>query len=257
MYKVKFVIITFFVALLLFRTVPAFSEVKVGEGYATPSFKELYQTMIISGGLDINDSNVLDEYIRLAYCDVYLENFSNDYEWNKVRKRIFSRLTDKKETSRVLYEITEVFVLDHYDFEKEYFPIKRNSAMSNVGSLTLFDIKSFESYCNIKKPAKMLPADINLVLHRPLNVSQLKVPSNYVEEMLARMEEESLSHAGDKGYSAKRVYARIRFRVTDAPGLFYRGSSIVRSELRGIITAIDFFYDSEMTKKISNIEIIK
>ncbi|MCE9507638.1 MAG: DUF4852 domain-containing protein [Alphaproteobacteria bacterium] len=222
----------------------------IGEGYAATNFKELSQTMLLMGGLDINIPKVADEYARLTYCGLYQQTFKNDFEWNKIRSQIVARVLDKKEYYRVLYETSGIFKLGRYDTEEQYFPLSPDTAMANVGSMSLFSSDLYRPYCGLdSRGSAVFSSNITLVLNQPLTVNKIKFPQAEAENLLARM--------AATGNADRQLYGRIRFRITEAPGntvLFGRVQSTV---LRGDITAVDFFLDSEMTKPVASVPIAK
>jgi len=219
---------------------------KALEGYATPSFKELYRSFIMLGGMDVHKPKVLTEYIRLVYCNLYKENYSNDYMWNDVSKRISSRIIDKRESYKVLYEVSVGFNLERYNFNKEYFPISKKRSMFNIISMTLTDFRSFTPYCENNTPSDVFIPVVTLQLYKPLSIDKVRIPVDYIKKILVHM---NASQGGKK-----MVYGRIRFRVFEAPGFYVHNGKPLRAELRGEVTSVDFFYDSELTKPILHVK---
>ncbi len=244
--------VIFIFLILLGLTAPvhsSFAQKRVGEGYAQPTFGEIVQTMVLLKGYDINDRKVADEYGRLVYCNLYKKNFGNDVAWNKIRSQYVSRIIEKKEYFRVLYETTGIFNLDRYDFETQSFPISAQTAMKNVGSIKLFSAEEPRPDCGNMKALSVFPPIIILQLNQPLTLDRLNLPMEKVEKMLARIEE-----AGNK---QRQVYGRLRMRITDAPGPIMSNDTIVRADLRGDVVSVDFFLDRELTKPIGGVKIRK
>ena len=247
MKKLKFY--TVLLVLLVTLGSPMHAEAKVGSGYAIPTFRELSQTILMLGGLDINDDKVAEEYIKIAYCQLYKDNYNNDFNWNKIKTDIISRVVDKKEYYRTLYQTVEVFRLDRYDFKKGYFPVTKQTAMSGIGSLVLHDYRDFKPYCDGGLAGALFTPNISLLLDRRLTINKLDVDKSDLNKVLAIMNEVSDEE--------RIVYARIRFRVTEALGLTYLSKKVTKSELRGYIDSIDFFYDYNLTKPAESIIIFK
>ncbi len=245
----KHILIVFSLLLFLADFTAAVAEKNAGEGYAIPTHKELTQTIVLLRGLDINDPKVADEYARLTRCQLYKQHYKNDIAWNKIRMAVVSDTLEKKEYPRILYETSGVFQLDRYDFEGQYFPLSRKTAMTNVGTIVLLSSQEFQPYCGINQPPPQFPANVNLVLNQALTLNKFRVPAEKVEKILARMEE--------MGNPERYVYGRLRFRVIDVPGLVTVNDSIVRAELLGHVTAIDFFLDEKMTKQIGDTQLQK
>lgn len=241
-------IICFFLASFAGLPARAAVEPNVGEGYAVPTFKEMYQTIILMRGMNINDQQVVDEYARLTRCPLYREHYKNDVAWNRIGKEIVARVLERKESARVLYETFGVFQLERYDFQGQYFPLTPKTAMTNVGTIVLLSSKDFEPYCRSNNPSPLLPPNVNLLLNQPLTINKVRVPPETVEKILARMDK--------AGNPERYVYGRIRFLVTDAPGLVFTNKKATRSELLGRVTAVDFFLDREMTKPLGRTQLI-
>jgi hypothetical protein len=214
-----------------------------GEGYAPVKFRDLSQAIALMGGIDITNPEVVDEYSRLFYCDQYQQNFKNDLELYKLRKMIVAHLQEKKIYFRTLYETSSSFQLGRYDTEGQFFPLSEQTAMVNVGSLTLTSGNDWREYCGVRKPSEIFPAKINLVLSRPLNLTTFRIPLEQAKKLLTRMAEQKNSD--------RTVYGRIRVRALDVSGLgSVRDRGGIRSELKGDVIAIEFFLDKEMTQPV-------
>ncbi|MFH1158241.1 MAG: DUF4852 domain-containing protein [Pseudomonadota bacterium] len=227
----------------------AFAENRVSEGYALTTLRELGQTMVGIGVVDIRDVKIADEYARLVYCRPYTKNYANDVEWDKIRAQIISDVVEKREYYRVMYEVHGVFKLGRYDFDKQFFPLsedtpyEKGTMMKNVASIDLFLSEEYVPYCGLRSfPVFFLP-HIVLKPNQPVTVEGFGVPMANVEGILARMEEAK---------NVKRlVYGRVRIRITDP--LPVREDSW-RIEMKGDVVAVDFFLDPEMTKPIGGVQ---
>ena len=247
MRAMKHTLIIILFVFALFISAASYAAKDMGEGYAAPTFEELSQTAVLMGGLDINDPKVADEYIRLLYCDLYQKNFKDDVAWNKVQSSTISRILEKKEYFRVQYEVENDYKFDRYNFEGQYFPFTSDTAMVNVGSIVLLDPTTYHLYCDLKTSSEYFPPAINLVLTQPLTVNKFRLPMEQVQPLLARMDEMK--------NTTRQVFGRIRFRVTDVPGLVIFNDTPIRSELRGEVTAVDFFLDREMTRYLGSVDL--
>lgn len=221
-----------------------------GEGYAFPTFKEISQTLVMLGGLDINKQEVADEYSMLTYCALYQEKYSNDFDWNNIRRQIVSRVLEKKEMYRVQYEFYSVINLDRYDFEAQVFPLADKSKMMNVGKMGLLDTQSFQPFCGVTSPigSMYFPAIVRLVLHQPLNLTVVKMPMDEAELMLKKMAEQKIQN--------RRLFIRFRFKAMGVPSFSKTpGRRNLSVDLYGNMKAIDLFLDKEMTHWVASVPI--
>ena len=221
-----------------------------GEGYAFPTFKEISQTLIMLGALDVNKAEVADEYSMLAYCALYQEKYSNDFDWNNIRRQIVSRVLEKKEMYRVQYEFYSVINLDRYDFEAQVFPLAARSKMNNVGRMGLLDTQSFQPFCGMTSPTASMyfPSIVRLVLHQPLNVDAVKMPMDDAEAMLKKMAEQKID--------SRRLFIRFRFKASGVPRFSKSpGKRNMSVDLYGHMKAIDLFLDKEMTHWVASVPV--
>lgn len=224
---------------------------EVGEGYASPTFKEMMQTITMMGGLDVANQDVADEYAKLIYCDLYTQKFKNDFEWNAVRRELVSRVLEKKELYRVQYEIQSAINLDRYNFESQLFPLTKDTQLENVGRITILDKSKFEPFCNIKNvlEAKYYSMDVRILLHQPILMTSLKMPMDEAQKMLKKMEEMKIE--------SRKLYMRIRFRLSGTPVVNRAGGArTAYAEAPAHIKSIDLFLDRDMTYWVSSVPIV-
>jgi hypothetical protein len=222
---------------------------EVGEGYARPTFAELVQTLILLNGFDINDPKVADEYMRLVYCDLYRRNFGNDVMWDKIKNQVLVRTLKKREYFRVRYEVVGIFKLGRYDFKTEFFPISDKTAITNVGSVSLYTPGEQSLDCGGNNLSSMFPQNVVLELNEPLTVKGFHVAQKNVEKMMVRIQE--------AGNPNRQVYGRIRVFVTDAKGPDVSKANYNQVVLNGRVVSVDFFIDPQLTKPLGGIQISK
>lgn len=251
----KRILLSFFllVTLLSHQAGAVAPEKDIGEAYAKPSYKELAQTLVLMNGLDINKPEVVEEYAKMFYCDLYQEKFSSDFEWNKLKQQIISRVLEKKDMFRLQYEIADSVKFERYDFEGQFFPLDRESKLENVGALMVLDEKGFEPYCNQTDYQTVLPSVIYIQLTQPLNVEHIRMPMDEAEKFLGALESMKVKD--------RTVYIRFRVKIVEvasvSAGKYFRREITERADFLGKVTQIDFFYDREMTKWIGSAPLTK
>ena len=221
----------------------------VGEGYATPNMKEMAQTFLMTGGLDISKDDVADEYMHLLYCKLYEDKYNNDFEWHKYLHQVQSRVQEKLENYRVFYQVRGQVDLGRYDFTQHLFPLTPGTAMKNVGVLNVYDGNSVKpDICEPKSGYNYIPYIYYFQLDRPLNITRLKLPEKQAKYLL-----DMLNKLG--GEDNRTVYLRLRLRVSEAIGITGRAAmrtGVMRAQLMGI----DFFIDPDMTMHIVSVPVL-
>ena len=242
-------------------TSPAFATEDIGEGYSVPTFREIVQTFTLMGGLDSGNEGVIDEYMNIVYCNIFLKSYSNDFEWNKIRRNMQLRIQEKKENYRLLYEIIGPVTIGRYDFEEQSFPLVGGTALENVGVLSVYRFTPATPICGGggTQELKYYPFEFFIELNRPLNINNIKVSMDEAEVLLKKIIEYN-GDPVDKQAAVptnikRQIYIRFRVRVSEALGVTGRDvgrKAVMRAQLQ----SIDFFIDREATMHITSIPII-
>lgn len=226
-----------------------------GESYAIPDFRDLTQTMILMDGMPIDNDKIVDEYAKMNYCDVYKEKFHNDFEWVKFRNLLIQKVQSKKEYFRVLYEISGVVYLGRYNLDTQDFPFVKESALVNVGSLQIYQLrKTFADearkkfLCEDQAVTSVFPDLYIFELSQPRTFDRLKLPMDEAKKLLERMDR--------TGNVDRRLYVRFRLKVISVNPVSISGDSgNLPVYLRGEMTGIDLFLDREMTQPFATVEV--
>ena len=228
-----------------------------GEAYAEPTYKELTQTLVMMDGIDITDPIVANDYAKLLFCDLYRTNSKNDFDWQKIRQQIVSRVTQHKDYYRIQYQLGGTIFLNVYNFETQDFPFKPESALTRVGSMSLLDItqigdstKGIKKLCGDQELSPSFPINYTAQMHQPLTFDRLKIPMDEAKQLLDKM-------AAVKN-TDRRLYVRFRFRLQSLiakmpppPVNLRRNRAMFVSEL----SQIDVFLDKDMTKFVTTVYI--
>ncbi|HYD19246.1 MAG TPA: DUF4852 domain-containing protein [Patescibacteria group bacterium] len=228
-----------------------------GESYANPSYKELTQTLVMMDGVDITDPLVANDYAKLLYCDLWKQNSKNDFDWQKIRQQIVTRITQHKEYYRIQYQLGGTVFLNVYNFETQDFPFKPDSALVRVGSMSLLDVsqigekdKGIKKLCGDDEYSLTFPINHTVQMHQPLTFDRLKIPMDEAKQLLDKM--------AAMRNTDRRLYVRFRFRLQSLlakmpppPVNLRRNRAMFQAEL----SQIDVFLDKEMTKFVTTVYI--
>lgn len=237
----KIFIITITVLMLGYT---GFAEAKsIGRGYSSADFRTLTQTFFSMYNNGNPPDAMVDEYAQMAYCELYEELFTNDFEWNKVRKVIKNDLRQYGQNIPNDYEIVGDVSLARYDFEAESFPLLGKARHENVGKLYLFSQGDYFTFCGRRGNLNVLPSSYMVTLFNPFTITSLKISPEMAREYVDYMYQDK--------EGAKRVFARYRVRLYDLNDVI-EGRSVA-ADFQGEIVSIDYFLDPELTQKLYTI----
>jgi Domain of unknown function (DUF4852) len=246
------------IALLLFLLLFSTSAARAGsagEAFVYPTYIELTQAVVMmAGGVDLARDDLVDDYIKLMYCDIYRENYRDDFAWHTVRNKLAEKIRSRRERFRALYQIGGVIELGRYDFAQQQFPLIKNTAFQNVGKMVLFSSYNFQKYCPIVDPDSQIeykqdglfPKDVNIILNEPINFTALRATPQEAEKLMAEIARDSVG-------SERKAYIRFRFRLQGIQRVQTSKSALLRTDFSGEIVSIDLFYDKEMTKFLARV----
>ncbi len=228
-----------------------------GEAFAEPTFRDLSMMLLMLDGVDINNPTVADDYAKMNFCSLYKDKYKNDFEWNKVRQQIITRIQSKKDYYRLQYELDGTIALDRYNFDTQDFPLTPQTAMERVGSMILYDsgtapdnqTKNVRILCNDDHFTKTFPGSYMLVMTQPLTFDRLKLPMDEAKALLERM-------ASQKN-AERRLYVRFRMRVTGIDKVRGNRDVAIEVDVKGEVVAVDVFLDHDMTKYLTSINLTK
>lgn len=229
------------------KVVPTVGDIV--EGYARPDYRDLVQTVVVLGGLDIENATVADEYARLIECAAYQKYHADDFSWNGIRQQVVERVRGKKENYRIHYEYAGLVKLDRYDFAKQMFPLTAETRFNNVGRMDVITSSAARPYlCRVPSEENKdpyFPLTVGLKLANPLDLKGFVMPPDRAEALLAKLKA--------RGVADRSIFVRFRFRVIDQPLIVRDKKNVMqRAELVGNLEFIDFYLDRDLTVWIAS-----
>ncbi len=221
------------------------------EDFLKPTPKFLLQAALRFGALDINNDVVIDDYAKIAECDLYQAFGKNDFKWQKIRAGLRAKIKDEIVTYPSAFYVYGLVNLDRYDFDNKIFRLDNQGKFSAVNALNLgrIDAKTCDAML------KVIPVTYTAALDSQVRLPGFTMDEADADALLSRMEKDN--------NTARQIMAKFNVRVIyvqKAPINFalidqwhddstYVGKvRNVRMEVR--LDSIEFFEDKEMTKRI-------
>ena len=219
----------------------------IGRGYGKADYRTLTETYFgfYNGGNP--DVDMIDNYAKLVYCELYKEYFSDDFEWEKIRSSIKKDIRNYHSNLQRYFEITGKVMIDRYDFEANAFPVLPESRLNNIGKLAIYEPDSFFSYCGESGLPEFLPASYNLILRNPFSVNKIPLPPEKAQEIVRFI---ATNEDGQR-----IIYVRYRMELMDFAGL--EGQLRKAANVRGQIQSIDLFLDPALTRKFGSLPVTR
>ncbi len=178
MQRLTCLIIALLVSTLLARPASA-------EDYIDPTELSVLQTLLRFGAIDINNDVAMDDYAKIAECDLYSTFHSDDFKWRKVREGLRSKIRDEALSYPANYTIKGTINLDRYDFNTKTFKIAADAPIMGVNALHLIDYG--DQYCGTR--LKILPANYTAALDNRVNIPGFVMSESDAQALLQRLTE--------------------------------------------------------------------
>ncbi len=234
-----------FISMILFMF--GFSKITLsesGNGYANPSFKNLSKTITMLSGVNILDNAVIDDYARIIYCDLYKQEFLDDFSWVKVRRAIREDVQNANNSFHRYYQVVGEVNLERYNFEEGYFPLTKESMLDKVGSMYIYEQVYNVPSCGHVGHLKSYAYFYSVNIDKPMTVKSIYLSRDKSVQLVDYLEE--------KNNLDRTIY--IRFRIKLDKVIDIDGGEDVRKKalLSGSVEAVDFFADQELTMHIGS-----
>ncbi len=214
--------------------------------YAQTTLDNLVKSYFLLTDLDINDNNIIDQYMMVTECELFKQFYTNDFEWNKVRgaTRDFIKLNKAHFPKR--FEFIQPLYLDRYDFKVGGFFLMPQSKLLSVTRLQISGNRLNEYPC-VKQSSKYneykMPVNAVLNMERPLNYNFVRAAPELADEYLAYLKKYKIDTSeGRPAYIRYRVKVEQDLGTVEVKGKIY-------ANFYGSIESVSVFGDRELLIK--------
>ena len=219
------------------------------ETYAAPTLLNLIHTLVRFGAVGLDDLDVIDEYAKIAECDLYEEYYRDDFKWHEIQRLLRQKLLDGVPTYPISYYLDMTVRLDRYDFAEKTYLFTEETMPKNAN---VFAIQDKSSGCGGDE-IRIWPKYFPVVIDRPVTMAGLPLFEEDAKTLLKRM--------NDAGNKNRLVFVRYKFRITRVDNYARRrnekgqiSGDLKHDSKNGTIDAhldaVDFYEDDERTKLI-------
>jgi hypothetical protein len=219
--------------------------------FVSPTFANIVKIIVRLGALDTKDNDALDSYAMVEECQLYQKLYHDDFKWNKFQTALRKSIAQDVNTFPTgIYYNTEL-QLARYDFKQNIFSFTPNTSLKNVNLFKL-DAKG-DVNCGANNRT-LLPADFNIVIDQPLNLSGLPLGKENAATIFHRLEGAgNTDHIIFTRFQFRIVYVEHLVRAKNADGKKngpFKQPSGTAVRLDSRLDSIDFYEDSARTKLI-------
>jgi len=202
---------------------------------------------------DYGDDKAVDNFMKIAECNLYREYYHNEFEWRGIREATRGFLKENKKKFPDRYEFIQPISLGEYDFKEKKFNIALEHVLNGVKSFEISAQSQNSETCGSNKPIEGYPRLMALELSRPVIFNELPVEPDIAQEMIAdkmnHYENLKGSQKTRERYLASReVYFDAKVKMfAHKPGPFKNAYRQEVAKMLGILERIEVYEDIART----------
>lgn len=157
------------------------------DDYVEPNFPNLSQLYWAIGKFDIADDKLIDYYLMINECELYMQFYHNDFEWTKIQTATRDHILTHMNEFPTRFEILSPLPLGRYDQDKEEFEITKESKINGLRRLDFpMNMLGYKEVCARVGEIYEYPPNIVVILNRPFILEKVPVKRElaklYIEE---------------------------------------------------------------------------
>ena len=150
--------------------------------FVDPSYENLAKLYWNLGILDINNSEMVDNFLAITDCELYLTYKNKDLEWRDIRELARASIRKNYKSWPTSFRVTIPLYLRNYRTDKEVFEVDMKlSAVNAARRIETFFYKS-PTTCRKGGEINGYPRNLTLFFNRPFSLAEVPV-----EKELARL----------------------------------------------------------------------
>lgn len=200
------------------------------------TLSQLYWRM---GAFNTSNDIDIDNFMLLNRCDLYKENYRDDFEWYNIRNKAKASMEKNKANFPNRFQMTQQIFFERYNIRKEIFPLTHPLATSRFQIQTEKDWPCRDA---VKTPRIWkYPDKANITFSSPLEIRTVRVLPKLAMLYNTYYDKVAL-------HSSRPAYIRVRFKAYDAVPFSQKDlTRAAPAEISAVVEQIDFYADPNLT----------
>lgn len=215
----------------------------------TPEY--LAKSYWLLNNLDIQSDENIDQYLMITECDLYLQYYTNDIEWNKIREATRGFINLNKENFPRRFEFIQPIYLGRYDPKSQTFDINKNSQINGILQVQVSgnSPRSYKCLDTTAYNPSLFPINAALKLSRPLTYLSVHAQPDIAQEYLNYIAENKLNDS-----FGRPAYIRYRFKVEQSLAPISTNTGVF-ANFFGSLESVSVFGDQSLFIKLEEVKL--
>ncbi len=187
--------------------------------FVAPSYENLARLYWNLGVLDINDNQMIDNFLAITDCELFMNYQNKDLEWRDIRELARASIRKNYKSWPTSFKVMIPLYLRDYHADKEYFDVDMKlSVVNSARRIETFFYKS-STTCGKTGEINGYPRNLILFLNRPFSLAEVPAEKELARLFLdeistTKKKENDLAVKGFKDAKGIRMaYLEIFFKV--------------------------------------------
>ncbi len=221
--------------------------------YVPATVENLSKLYWAIGKMDIDDPKLIDYYLLINECKLYLQYYNNDFEWSKIREATRQYILENLDEFPTRIEIMTPLRLGRYNMEKQVFEIAEKYKISGMRRLDFaMNVFGRKETCTKVGQIYEYPDNLIIILNRPLEMEQVPVKPElaqlYIED--ARKQYDNLDLDYQMREYERTAFLRLKVRITQYKNTAHLSGGAIRAVVFGRLEGYEVYADPEKLKPL-------
>ena len=224
----------------------AASQEKSDYFYEQPLMKKLSQLYWAIDYNDINNNQVVDNFLMINECEIYKSYSTNEFEWKDIREAGREFIKKNKKTFPLRFEFIQPIKLGEYDVATSRFAILKDYQVEGIRRFEMYSPEYAAEICGEGWNIEGYPRGVVIELNRPFTLTHLTVEpalaQQFIEESLKTfrsLDESSQTQA--KLYDTRDAYLIMKIKIFSSNGEALMQDGIKLANVMGVLEGFDVY----------------
>lgn len=204
------------------------------------------------------DNGPVDNFLRINECEIYTNFFTDDFEWQEIRKSTREMLKQEAQNYPLQFKVLVPIDLGRYNQEKAGFPVSSHTSFVNSRRIQIASSGRGSRVCGSDGyGVPGYPEGVILILNKPFTFDFVPVDEHVAQAFLLRKKyNNSPIPNALKGQGYQRLaYARMRVTFVRYQGNIRGRGGKAEAILYGRLDGIEIFEDPNEEMLLASIDI--
>lgn len=225
--------------------------------HVLPTVQNISKLYWKKDALSLSDNTAVDNFLLINECEIYERFYSDDFEWERIRKAARGMLKQNKENFPHEFKIIIPIDLGRYDLERKGFPLINKTALKDLRRVEIGGNPNHAPICGKQGNIEGYPRNLILILNKPLTYEFVELDEHVAQAYIIRHKYEATNRPKELETQKfdRLAFLRIRITFSEYQGTTKGSDYYPLGIMFGKLDGIDVFEDASEKRLLTSINI--